>query len=145
MLVDQTFAITEPRPDDDPIDYRMAHFLAGGLYWLVLWIVAVAVGLAIGLTVGDVIPDAWSLEFSVPLLFLGLLVNAVRDRPGLLAAVASGLTAVAARDLQPVGSGLLVAALVGVVVGSLADAYDEGSDRSPAGPSGPTPGDEGAV
>lgn len=129
LLVDQLFAITEPRPDDDALDYRLAHYLFGGLYWLICWTGSVAVGVVLGLTVGDVIPHAWSLEFSVPLLFLGLLVNAIRDRPGLLVAVASGVTAVAFRDLRPAGTGLLVAAVVGLAVGALTDEVAAG-DRS---------------
>ncbi len=117
-LVDQLFAITEPRPDDDPLDYKLSHYLTGGLYWVLWWVVAVAVGVVVGLTLGDVIPESWSLEFSVPLLFLGLLVNAVRDRPGLLAASVSAVVAVLAIDLQPPGVGLLVAAVAGLAAGS---------------------------
>ncbi|MGI9595513.1 MAG: hypothetical protein ACR2QK_05100 [Acidimicrobiales bacterium] len=97
------FAITEPRPDTDRMDYRMAHFLAAGVFWLVLWNVSVLVGIAIG----NVIPASWSLDFAVPLLFLGLLINALRDRPGLVAAAVSGVLAVLGRDLQPAGLGLL--------------------------------------
>lgn len=121
LLVDQLYAITEPRPDDDPLDYRLTHYLAGGLYWVGWWTVSVAAGVILGLTVGDVIPDSWSLEFSVPLLFLGLLVNAVRDRPGLVAAVTSGSVALLARDLQPAGTGLLVAALAGLAMAAVVD------------------------
>lgn len=121
LLVDQLYAITEPRPDDDPLDYRLTHYLAGGLYWVGWWTVSVAAGVILGLTVGDVIPDSWSLEFSVPLLFLGLLVNAVRDRPGLAAAITSGLVALLARDLQPPGSGLLVAAVAGLAMAAVVD------------------------
>lgn len=138
LLVDQLFAITEPRPDDDPIDYRLAHYLFGGLYWLSWWTGTVAVGVVLGLTVGDVIPHGWSLEFSVPLLFLGLLVNAIRDRPGLAAALASGAVAVAARNLQPAGIGLLVAAVVGLAVGALADEVVERGEVAPGESAGAT-------
>ncbi len=127
LLVDQVFAITETRPDDDPLDYRLTHYLTGGLYWLTWWTVSVAVGVAVGLTAGDVVPDSWSLEFSVPLLFLGLLVNAIRDRPGLVAAVIAGATAVAAGRLGPPGTGLLVAAVAGVGAGATLDAIGAGS------------------
>lgn len=144
VLVDQVFAIAEPRPDDEPLDYRLTHFLAGGLYWLVWWTLSVAVGVVVGLTAGDVIPDSWSLDFSVPLLFLGLLINAIRDRPGLVAAAVSGVVAVLAIDLRPPGAGLLVAAVAGLAAAALADAattstpeptrdpgHDEGQGRDP--------------
>ena len=137
FLVDQVFAITETRPADDPVDYRLTHFVTGGLYWLVWWTASVAVGTIIGLTAGDVIPAGWSLEFSVPLLFLGLLVNAIRDRPGLVAAAVAATMAVVAGDLDPPGTGLLVAAAAGLAAGALADEVD---GRSGAGPAGPGPG-----
>lgn len=122
LLTDQLFAIVEPRPDDDPLEYRLTHFLAGGLYWWVWWNVSVAVGVAVGLTAGDVIPESWSLEFSVPLLFLGLLVNAIRDRPGLVAAAVSAVVAVLVIDVGPPGSGLLLAAVAGLAAASIVDA-----------------------
>ncbi|MEM8925290.1 MAG: AzlC family ABC transporter permease [Actinomycetota bacterium] len=131
-LVDQLFAITEHRPDDEPLDYRLSHYLTGGLYWVVWWVVAVGVGVIVGLTLGDVVPESWSLEFSVPLLFLGLLVNTIRDRPGLLAAVVSAVIAVLAIDLGPPGVGLLVASVAGLVAGSaLATTAEPGAAAPP--------------
>lgn len=117
VLVDQVFATTETRPDTDPMDYRISHFLAGGLFWLLLWNTSVAAGLV----VGNVLPQSWSLDFAVPLLFLGLLINALRDRPGLVAAVVSGAIAVAARDVQPAGLGLLGGAVSGMTIAALLD------------------------
>lgn len=117
VLVDQVFATTELRPDTDPMDYRISHYLAGGVTWLLLWNISVAVGIAIG----NVIPEGWSLDFAVPLLFLGLLINALRDRPGLAAAVVSGSIAVVGRDLEPAGLGLLGGAICGMTVAALLD------------------------
>lgn len=117
VLVDQVFATSEARPDSDPMDYRVSFFLAAGLFWLALWNLSVLAGVF----VGNVVPASWSLEFSVPLLFLGLLINALRDRPGLLAAVVSGVVAVAARDVQPAGLGLLGGALCGMTVAAVVD------------------------
>ncbi|MEM7274828.1 MAG: AzlC family ABC transporter permease, partial [Actinomycetota bacterium] len=90
VLVDQTFAATEPRPDTDSLDYRVSHFLTAGAVWMVLWLGAIATGILIG----NVIPASWSLDFAVPLLFLALLINAIRDRPGVAAAAVAGAVAV---------------------------------------------------
>lgn len=117
LLTDQLYAITEERPDDDPMGYKISHYLAGGLFWLLLWNVSVATGLL----VGDLLPESWSLDFAVPLLFLGLLVNALRDRPGLVAAIVSGSIAVVGQDLQPAGLGLLGGAICGMTVAALLD------------------------
>ena len=103
--------------DDDPdvLADRMGHFLGAGVAMVGLWVVSVAVGV----TVGNVVPESWSLEFTVPLLFLGLLILSVSDRPGLVAAIVGGLVAVLAADL-PNGSGLLLGGLVGVAAGGAA-------------------------
>ncbi len=121
VLVDQVFATSEQRTDADPMDYRISHFLSGGLFWLLLWNGSVAVGIA----VGNVIPDEWSLDFAVPLLFLGLLINALRDRPGLAAAGVSGVIAVLGRNLEPAGLGLLGGAIAGMTVAALLDWWGE--------------------
>ena len=39
---------------------------------------------------GNVIPAAWSLEFTVPLCFIALVAPALRDLPAIVAAVAAG-------------------------------------------------------
>ena len=121
LLVDQLFAITEPLDTEESKTYRLYHYLTGGLYWLGWWVASVGIGVAVGLTAGDVIPETWSLEFSVPLLFLGLLVNAIRDRPGLVAALVSGLVAVLAVDIGPPGAGLLLAATAGLAAATTTD------------------------
>lgn len=117
VLVDQVFATTELRPESDSMPYRLSHFLAGGLLWWALWVSVVGVGVL----VGNTFPASWSLDFAVPLLFLALLVNALRDRPGLLAAAVSGVIAVLGRNLEPAGLGLLVGAVCGVAAGGVAD------------------------
>ena len=132
LLLDQVFAVAElhavdtasngtpshsTTSDDDPdvLADRMGHFLGAGVAMVGLWVVSVAVGV----TVGNVVPESWSLEFTVPLLFLGLLILSVSDRPGLVAALVGGLVAVFAADL-PNGSGLLLGGLVGVAAGGAA-------------------------
>lgn len=117
VLTDQLFATTSERPDDDPMDYKISHYLAGGIFWLVQWNVSVA----LGLVVGDLLPESWSLDFAVPLLFLGLLINALKDRPGLVAAAVSGTIAVLGQDLQPAGLGLLGGAICGMTVAAILD------------------------
>lgn len=117
LLSDQVFAISEQRPDSDTMAYRVSHFMAGGILWFSLWLVTVGVGIF----VGNVIPESWSLDFAVPLLFLALLINALRDRPGIVAAAVSGVIAVVGRDLEPAGLGLLGGAICGITVAAMLD------------------------
>ena len=78
------------------------------------------VSTAIGIFLGAQVPAAWSLEFALPLTFMALLLPSLRDRAGIVAAMAAALTAVFALRL-PLKLGLIVSSFVGIVAGMLAD------------------------
>lgn len=69
-----------------------------------------------GILLGAVIPTSWSLDFTIALTFIALAMPAIRDRPGLVAALTAGITAVIAHSL-PYKLGLVLAALVGIAAG----------------------------
>jgi len=113
LMTDQAFALSITRFPDatDPV-YRRRYFLgAGGLLWVV-WQTATLTGVI----VGGRIPEAWPIDFTVPLVFLVLLVPAVTKKPDVVAALVAGGIAVAAHD-APYGLGLMVAACSGIAAG----------------------------
>jgi predicted branched-subunit amino acid permease len=115
LLIDQLFALTTVRLEDEPDSFRAYYLAAGALFW-VLWSVVVALGLLLG----PVVPTAWNLEFAIPILFIGLLVLGIEHWPELVAALAgAGVTYLAAR--LPSRTGLLVGAFVGMIVGFVAE------------------------
>lgn len=124
FLLDQCFAVadTAPELENSKPPYRMWHFLGTGVLTWSIWLTSVA----IGIMVGDVIREEWSLTFTVPLMFTGLLALSVKDRPGVLAAVVAGAVAVLGREL-PQGSGLLLAIVLGVLAAGIAENQLEGS------------------
>ena len=61
-------------------------------------------------------PNSWSLDFTLALTFIAVVVPGLKDRPAAAAALAAGATAILALAL-PYKLGLLVAALVGILVG----------------------------
>ena len=73
---------------------------------------------ALGIFLGAAIPESWSLDFALPLTFIAMLVPVLRDRPAIAAALSAGATALVAFSL-PYKLGLIVAALVGILVGTL--------------------------
>jgi predicted branched-subunit amino acid permease len=75
------------------------------------------VSTALGIFLGAAIPDSWSLEFALPLTFIAMVVPVLKNRPAIAAAISAGAVALAAHSL-PYGLGLILAALVGIVVGS---------------------------
>ena len=116
VLVDQAFAMTSTQDKTLPLSYRMSYLLGGGMAAWVLW----QVWVTIGILAGDVVPDSWSLEFAIPILFGTLMILAINNFPGAVAATVGGVIAVVAADF-PNGTGLLVGAFFGVAAGGLAE------------------------
>lgn len=114
LLIDQLFALSMLRLDDEPGDFRTYYLVAGLTFW-VTWLATTALGLLIG----PVVPEAWHLEFAVPILFVGLLILGIDNYPKVIAAVVgAGVTLLAAG--LPNRGGLLVGSLAGILAGTLA-------------------------
>lgn len=112
-LTDQVFAIDEMQGDVSTRQ-RMWTMLGAGVTMWSIWNSIVL----LGVFVGDVLPDDFPVGFIVAVLFGGLMVLAIRNRPGVAAAIAGGVIAVIARDLPP-GSAVLIAIIVGATVGAI--------------------------
>ncbi len=123
VLIDQVFALAILRRGDDARTFR-TYYLALGFAFALFWYVSVALGLLIG----PVVPEAWGLEFAVPVMFTGIVVMSLDRFPKVVAALVGALVALAAADL-PSRSGLLVGALAGVVAGYAAEALAERRNR----------------
>lgn len=116
MLTDQAYAVSINRYTESPEGAHKAWFYLGAA--VPMWSIWQTFTLG-GLLLGARIPPEWGLEFTVPLVFLVLLVPAVRDRPGFEAAIVSGGVAVMLAGL-PWNLGLMLGALSGVTWGVLA-------------------------
>jgi predicted branched-subunit amino acid permease len=93
---------------------KLDYFLgAGALIWIA-WQAAVAAGILVGAG----LPASWRLEFAAPLAFVAMSVPLLRDRAMVGAAMAAGITVIAAQGL-PRRHGLAAAALTGHAVGLL--------------------------
>jgi len=112
LLTDQAYALSVAEYERTPDRTRWRYYLGAAATLWVVWQITTVVGFVIGAGV----PDAWGLTFAVPLVFLALLVPAMKDRPTVLAAVVGGAVAVAAAGL-PMNLGLLTGAVSGIVAG----------------------------
>lgn len=124
LMTDQAYAMSILRFEEAELDrtYRKWYFLGAGIALWTTWQTSTTVGIV----VGDIIPASWRLDFAVPLVFLALLVPAVRNRPAFLAATVAGVIALAGRlafggEGLPFNLGLVLGALAGVAAGTLAD------------------------
>ena len=117
LLTDQAFAAAIRRfnAEDDPKGGAY-HFLGCGVALWAFWQVANMVGFF----AGNLIPASWTLEFAVPLVFLALVAPLLRDSPTILAAVVAGIAVIVLTGL-PMKLNLIVAGLIGIMAGTLAD------------------------
>ena len=118
MLTDQAYALSIIRYTESPEQPAKHWFFFGASVGLwVTW----QLGTIVGVLVGAQVPANWSLDFAIPLTFIAVTVPAIKSRRELIVAVVSVGIAVAAAGL-PYNLGLIVAALVGVLVGMVLEA-----------------------
>jgi 4-azaleucine resistance transporter AzlC len=115
LLTDEAYAVTILHYQHDG-DKRHKHwfFFGAGLTLWTTWQLSTAAGIFLGATV----PASWSLDFTLALIFIALVVPSLRDKGSLGAALSAGVAAVILFNF-PLKTGLLVASLIGIVVGLL--------------------------
>jgi len=119
VLTDQAYAISVAEfSENEDRRYWLYYLGAAASLWIV-W----QIGTVVGVVVGTGVPDEWGLTFAVPLVFLALLVPAMKDRPTTAAGAAGGAVAVIAAGL-PLNLGLLAGAVTGIVVGLVTEAME---------------------
>ncbi|GAB3696766.1 AzlC family ABC transporter permease [Halorubrum pallidum] len=116
LLTDQAYALSVAEFGENDERSRSRYYLGAAASLWVVW----QIGTIVGVVVGAGVPDAWGLTFAVPLVFLALLVPAMKDRPTTAAGAAGGAVAVVAAGL-PLNLGLLAGAVTGIVAGLLTE------------------------
>jgi 4-azaleucine resistance transporter AzlC len=123
LLTDEAYAVTithyretneDKKNHGAAPDNRHWYFLGSGLGLWSTWQISTAVGIYIGAQV----PESWSLDFTLALTFIALVVPALKDRGAVAAALAAGISALLFFYL-PYKLGLVIAALVGIIAGML--------------------------
>jgi predicted branched-subunit amino acid permease len=116
VMTDQAFAVSIVRYGEvtDPV-YKQWYFTGAAMTLWITWQISTVAGIVLGAQV----PASWSLDFTIPLIFLVLLVPAIKSRTELIAALVGGGVAVAAAG-APYGLGLMIGAVSGVIAGVIA-------------------------
>ena len=115
LLTDEAYAPTILHYEKHGVTpYTHWFWLGAGCALWAFWQTSTAVGIFLGAA----IPESWSLDFALPLTFIAMLVPVLRGRPAIAAALSAGVVALLAFSL-PYKLGLIVAALVGILVGTL--------------------------
>ncbi|MCG3269440.1 AzlC family ABC transporter permease [Yoonia sp. I 8.24] len=120
---DQTYITSiaryEARPEMTVPD-RVMYFLGVASPITPLWVIMTLVGIL----AGTAIPEAWALDFIMPIMFLAMVAPMLKSVAHIAAAVASIIVALVLVDM-PSGTGLLVAAGVAMLTGAAVEAWME--------------------
>jgi 4-azaleucine resistance transporter AzlC len=122
LLTDQAYAATITRFDEGETrepDKRWYYLGVG----LAIWVAFQAATMT-GVFLGALASDGWSLDFVLPLIFIGLAVPAIKSLTTGAAALSAGVAAVFCAAL-PLNLGLISAAIVGVLGGLVAETVIE--------------------
>uniref|UniRef100_Q477Y0 AzlC-like protein n=1 Tax=Dechloromonas aromatica (strain RCB) TaxID=159087 RepID=Q477Y0_DECAR len=120
LLTDEAFAAAIGRLRDGPVAPHRHWFLCGtGLTLWTGWQLSTLTGVLLG----TAIPASWSLDFSIALTFIALLVLSVHRRSDAWAAMVAAVVVLPALAL-PHKLGLLVAAGAGIAFGLVMRRFD---------------------
>jgi 4-azaleucine resistance transporter AzlC len=115
LLTDEAYAPTVLEYERTGVKPTSHWFLLGaGLALWTTW----QFSTALGIFLGAAIPETWPLDFALPLTFIAMVVPNLKSSPMIAAALSAGLVALLACSL-PFKLGLIVAAIVGIVVGTI--------------------------
>jgi 4-azaleucine resistance transporter AzlC len=115
LLTDEAYAPTIIHYEKEGITPYAHWFLFGAGFSL--WFIW-QVSTALGIFLGTAIPESWSLDFALPLTFIAMVVPVLKNQPAIAAALSAGVVALFAFSL-PYKLGLILAALVGIAVGTV--------------------------
>jgi 4-azaleucine resistance transporter AzlC len=115
FLTDEAYAATIIHYEKEDVTlFSHWFFLGAGFSLWFTW----QISTALGIFLGAAIPESWSLDFALPLTFIAMVVPVLKNQPAIAAALSAGVVALVAFSL-PYKLGLILAALVGIVVGTL--------------------------
>ena len=113
VLIDQVFALTQVRDLSDDTHFRHYYLAAGFTFWF-MW----AVFTGLGIILAPIIPASIGIGIAITLMFLGLLLMAIKRKSQVITAVISAGIALwfAHLDNQ---IGLIIAVLVSLDVATI--------------------------
>jgi 4-azaleucine resistance transporter AzlC len=118
LLTDEAYAVSIVHfQQESDRRYQHWYFFGAGLTLWTTWQLSTAAGIFLGTS----IPTNWSLDFTLALIFIALVIPSIKDRASLGAALSAGIAAVILFNF-PLKTGLLLASLVGIITGLVIEA-----------------------
>lgn len=117
-LTDESFVVAAAHFENENRPHKHWYLLGTEIVMFLDWQVVTWIGIVAGQQIRD--PQSWGLDFAMVVTFLGMLVPMVKGRPMLAATLVAAGVALLSNGL-PNQLGLLVAALLGIAAGVLAE------------------------
>jgi 4-azaleucine resistance transporter AzlC len=118
LLTDELFAIIaggkKPKETSQTLDRWYA--LGVGLSFYIVWNIATLAGILVGSHIPNL--DSWGLDFAIAATFIAIVTPQI-NRPSILICVLVSLVTSVVCELFQIPSGLLIASLLGMTVGTL--------------------------
>jgi predicted branched-subunit amino acid permease len=128
LIRDGAYALTVTRSVKDPASDTPAYYVGAAFTDWAMWIAATTAG-AFG---AAFVPEALSLEFIVPLVFIALLTGALENRTDVETAVITAVAAAVLVPLLPLRTGLIAAIAIGVAWAFFRDPDPDSAQRCTA-------------
>ena len=121
LLIDQTYALSIQEYEKYPdltVRQRLAYFFGTCLTCCLPWSIATY----LGATIGSAIPESWALDFVIPITFLAMIAPILRTAAHMAAALVA-IVAALGFSFMPSGTGMLIAAPLGMATGALFETW----------------------
>jgi 4-azaleucine resistance transporter AzlC len=118
LLTDELFAVTAKSKSAkaSPQGFDRWYALGAGLSFYIVWNIATAAGIFLGHSIPNL--ESWGLDFAIAATFIAIVTPQI-NQPSILMCVLVSLVTSVVCELFQVPSGLLIAALLGMTVGTL--------------------------
>lgn len=120
-LTDETFAVAVGhwrQADSQP--HKQWYQFGSMLFMYTNWNICTVIGLVAGKVLSDV--GGWGLDFAMVAAFIGMVLPYLKDKPNYVAVLVSGASALLFYGL-PHKLGLIIATVLGIVAGVVAESY----------------------
>ena len=108
LLTDQAFAVSnEYFKKNNKNKFKHYHLLGSGFTLWLIWQVTTIIGIILG----TIVPEELGLTFTIPLTFLALLVNYLRNFDHLIVIILSGVTSIIFFD-APFKSYIIISSMI---------------------------------
>ena len=115
LLTDQAFAVSNDyfKKNFDN-NFKHYHLVGSGLTLWFIW----QFSTIIGIVLGSIVPDELGLTFTIPLTFLALLVNFLRNLDHIIVIILSGISSILFFDV-PFKAYIILSSMIGLFGASL--------------------------